>query len=189
MLTFRILDKELFPGEWQFTPLVGIINLGEQVLKWGGLRSHENSQLYSEHQATYTLRVKKTHMSKVFNHKNKTHMQKHFPIEEPENISWSKLIPVCYTWEEYENIFQEQFCVLKEKKKRPQDSCWMEFISQAFRILTQLHLINNLYHQPSNSFFPISLLHTPHALECMIYKEWVLHEIFQLSHATKAAKI
>ena len=33
-----------------------------------------NSQLYSEHQTVYTLRVKKSHPSKVCNHKDKTHV-------------------------------------------------------------------------------------------------------------------
>jgi hypothetical protein len=60
-----------------FTTLVGCVNLGEQGLKMRLTTTVScSSQVYSEHQAVYTLRVKKSHRSKVCNHKDKTHMAK-----------------------------------------------------------------------------------------------------------------
>ena len=53
------------------------------ILKVAGKLEPENeadykvsrsSQLYSEHQTIYTLRVKRSHMSKVYNHEGKMHM-------------------------------------------------------------------------------------------------------------------
>lgn len=54
------------------TPIVGM-NLGEYDLKMRWIKVSWNSPLYSEHQASYTLRVKKSHLSKVSNHKDKPH--------------------------------------------------------------------------------------------------------------------
>jgi hypothetical protein len=46
--------------------------------KWRGLKRHA----LAEHQTIYTLRVKKSYMSKVYNHKDKSHVAKTcFPIE------------------------------------------------------------------------------------------------------------
>lgn len=39
-------------------------------------RERRDSQLYLEHQAIYTVKVKKNHMSKVDNPKDKLHMAK-----------------------------------------------------------------------------------------------------------------
>ena len=53
------------------------------ILKVAGKLEPENeadykvsrsSQLYSEHQTIYTLRVKRSHMSKLYNHKGKSHV-------------------------------------------------------------------------------------------------------------------
>ena len=64
-----------------FTALIGSMNLGEQGLRMRQTKVSCNSQLYSVHETIYTLRVKKNHMSKVFNHKDKPHVTKPFSTE------------------------------------------------------------------------------------------------------------
>lgn len=60
------------------TALVGSMNLRQTNVS-------RNSQLYSEHQTLYTLRVEKKRMSKVCNHTDKLHMAKtRFSIEAHE---------------------------------------------------------------------------------------------------------
>lgn len=56
--------------------LVGSTNLGEQSLIMKGTPVSCSSQLYSEHQTIYAWRVKKSHWSKVYKHKDKPHMAK-----------------------------------------------------------------------------------------------------------------
>lgn len=48
------------------TALVGTVNLREQRLKTRLTKISCNSQLYAEHRTVYTLRVRKSHMSKVY---------------------------------------------------------------------------------------------------------------------------
>jgi hypothetical protein len=57
-----------------FTALVGDVNLGDQGLKMRQFKVSCRSQLYSQHQTIYTLRVKKSHPSSVDNHKDKPHV-------------------------------------------------------------------------------------------------------------------
>lgn len=64
------------------TPIEGELNLEDQGLKMRGTKVLDNSQLKSEHQTTYTLKVKKNHKSKVFWYKDKPHVAKpYFSIE------------------------------------------------------------------------------------------------------------
>lgn len=64
------------------TTQAGGVILGEQSLKMSQTKVPCNSQLYSEHQIIYTLRVKKSHQSKVSKHKNKPQVVEiSFPIE------------------------------------------------------------------------------------------------------------
>lgn len=63
-----------------FTALAVGMNLGEQDLKLNLTKISCNSQLYSEHQTIYILRVKKSLPSEVYNHQYKSYMAKHgFP--------------------------------------------------------------------------------------------------------------
>lgn len=57
-----------------FSPLVGSVSMGEPGLKMWPTEVSCNSQLYSEHQAIYLLRVKRSHVSKVYSHKNNLHV-------------------------------------------------------------------------------------------------------------------
>lgn len=50
--------------------------LGEWSLKVIWTKALCNSQLYSEHQTMYALKVKENHISKVYNHKDKLHVAK-----------------------------------------------------------------------------------------------------------------
>lgn len=59
-----------------FAVLVGAVNLGKRSLKMRQTKVSCNRQLYSEHQTVYTLRVKESHQSEGYNHKDKLHMAK-----------------------------------------------------------------------------------------------------------------
>lgn len=59
-----------------FTALIVGMNLGEPGLKMRLIKVSYSSQVYSEHQAIYTLGVKRGHLIKVFNHKDKPHVNK-----------------------------------------------------------------------------------------------------------------
>lgn len=59
-----------------FTAIVGSVNLGEPVPKAEQTKVSCNSQHYLEHQTIHTLRVKKSHVSRVFKHRDKLHMAK-----------------------------------------------------------------------------------------------------------------
>lgn len=78
------------PGSWESEPSIsahlsrllclrseGWWDLGEWSLQMRLTEVSGDSQLYSEHRIICTLRVKKTHTSKVHNHKDVPHMAKH----------------------------------------------------------------------------------------------------------------
>lgn len=128
--------KRIFPSSVYFTSF------------WG-LRQTKiscSSQLYSEHLIIYTLRVKRGHLSKVFNHKVKPHVAKPcFSTEAYECNSGSKLTPVPYAHEKHKNTSQEQLCVLKKPRSQ-----FLVLFSWSFLVtlgnLTQLHSWNLFWH-------------------------------------------
>ena len=88
-----------------------------------------NSQLYTKHQTIYTLCIKRSHMSKVYNHKDKQHVVDKLhaaktcfsPIEAHKQIATancnevkSPLSPM--PWRKAESTFQKEFHVLDEKE-------------------------------------------------------------------------
>jgi hypothetical protein len=57
-----------------FIALVDSMNLEEWGLNMNQTNVLCNGQLYSEHLTIYTSRVKKNHLSEVYNYKDKPHM-------------------------------------------------------------------------------------------------------------------
>lgn len=67
----------LWGNTWScFAALAGGVNLGKRGLKIRQTVVSRNRQLYSEHQTVSTLRVTKNGLSKMYNHKDKTHVTK-----------------------------------------------------------------------------------------------------------------
>lgn len=85
-----------------------------------------NSQLDSEHQTMYTLKVKNC-LRKGFKHRDKPHVAKMCFHRNMKSKSWSQPSPVLYTWEEHETHSKNKFAFLK--RPRWQDSClvFLEF--------------------------------------------------------------
>ena len=54
--------------------LLGGMNLGVQGLKLEQSKASWSSQMYSEYQTIHTLKVKKSQLSKLYNHKDKLHV-------------------------------------------------------------------------------------------------------------------
>lgn len=66
------------------------MNLGELGIKMRQVEVLYNRQLYSEHEAIYTLRVKKNHLIKIYNHKDKMHLAKTCFSVEMKEPSWGQ---------------------------------------------------------------------------------------------------
>lgn len=70
-----------------FSAPTGGMNLAELGIKMRQAEFLYNRQLYSEHEAIYTLRVKNNHLIKMYNHKDNIHLAKtcfSIEIKEPE---------------------------------------------------------------------------------------------------------
>lgn len=52
------------------------MNLGKRGIKMGWTKVSRNSQLYSEHQAVYSLRVQKSYLRKEYNLSDKPRVTK-----------------------------------------------------------------------------------------------------------------
>lgn len=71
----------------------------------------------------YILRVKESHMSKVFNHKDKKHDKTWFSMRGLSTFNW-----ICSTWEEQKNTLQELLCVWKKTEITVLLSCFLGVI-------------------------------------------------------------
>lgn len=139
-----------------------------------------NSQLYTKHQTIYTLCIKRSHMSKVYNHKDKQHVVDKLhaaktcfsPIEAHKQIATancnevkSPLSPM--PWRKAESTFQKGFHVLDENEIKRFVLCWsfLTYIQKSPHMTEFLHCVLTLYHETHDPVIRTKVSHL-----CLVYR-------------------
>ena len=91
-VTDAVINRKKNCWSFLFTGVVGGINLEEQGLKMWQNKVSQNTQLYLEHQTIYTLRVKKSNLSKMYSHK-----------DEPPMADKCHMTKTCFLWRRINN--------------------------------------------------------------------------------------